>query len=227
MGFAMPVRRPHVVVHVAVSLDGATTGFAPDVGRFYELARTWREDVTLAGADTILAQEGALATAPRPGPAADRPLLAVVDGQARVREWDALRECGHWSEVIALRSFATPARGRGARVRALVAGTERVDLAAVLEALAEAQGAQVVRVDSGGALIGALLARRLVDELSLLVHPCVVGATNHRWHGSAPLWAVALEHLASERLEDGLVWLRYRVVGPDSGLGRPAQPVGS
>ena len=48
-------RRPHVVVHVAVSLDGATTGFDPDVERFYELARMWREDVTLVGADTILA----------------------------------------------------------------------------------------------------------------------------------------------------------------------------
>ena len=47
----MPARRPHVVAHVAVSLDGATTGFEPDVGRFYELARTWSEDVTLAGAD--------------------------------------------------------------------------------------------------------------------------------------------------------------------------------
>src|ERR671910_2726891 len=68
---------PHVVVHVAVSLEGATTGFDPDVGLFYELCRTWREDVTLAGADTILAQEQALAAAPRPGPPADGPLPAV------------------------------------------------------------------------------------------------------------------------------------------------------
>jgi 2,5-diamino-6-(ribosylamino)-4(3H)-pyrimidinone 5'-phosphate reductase len=80
----MATGRPHVVVHVAVSLDGATTGFDPDVGRFYELARTWREDVTLVGADTILAQQEALAAVPRPGPAPDGPLLAVVDGRARV-----------------------------------------------------------------------------------------------------------------------------------------------
>jgi riboflavin biosynthesis pyrimidine reductase len=101
-------RRPHVVVHVAVSLDGATTGFDPDVERFYELARMWREDVTLVGADTILAQEEALAAVPRPGPAADGPLLAVVDGRARVREWEALRDCGSWSGVLALRAGETP-----------------------------------------------------------------------------------------------------------------------
>ena len=80
-------RRRRVVVHVAVSLDGATTGFEADVGTFYELAATWAEDVTLTGADTILAQEAALADAPRPGPDPDGPLLVVVDSRGRVSEW--------------------------------------------------------------------------------------------------------------------------------------------
>jgi 2,5-diamino-6-(ribosylamino)-4(3H)-pyrimidinone 5'-phosphate reductase len=204
----MPPSRPHVVVHVAVSLDGATTGFEPDVGCFYALARTWREDVTLAGADTILAQEKALADAPRPGPAADGPLLAVVDGRGRIRQWDALRGCGHWSDVIALRAAATPADARDRQVREIVTGDERVDLAAALDALSESEGARVVRVDSGGALIGALLGCGLVDEVSLLVHPCLVG--NRAWHGSAPVPALALEPLASDRLDGGLAWLRYR-----------------
>ena len=39
----------YVVVHVAVSLDGATTGFQADLGRFYTLAAGFGEDVTLAG----------------------------------------------------------------------------------------------------------------------------------------------------------------------------------
>jgi 2,5-diamino-6-(ribosylamino)-4(3H)-pyrimidinone 5'-phosphate reductase len=204
---------PHVVVHVAVSLDGATTGFDPDVGRFYELARTWDEDVTLAGADTILAQEGTLSGAPRPGPAAAGPLLAVVDGRGRVREWEALRDCGHWSGVLALHARATPPRAGGERVPELVTGEERVDLGAALEALAEREGAEVVRVDSGGALIGALLLDGLVDELSLLVHPCLAEGTRERgWRGPAPAQApTLLERLACESLDHGLLWLRYRI----------------
>ena len=83
---------PHVVVHAAVSLDGATGGFEPDVAAFYELAHAFNEDVTLVGADTILAQEEALAGAPRPGPTEGAPLLAVVDGRERVSEWEALRD---------------------------------------------------------------------------------------------------------------------------------------
>ena len=126
--FADP--RPYVVVHVAVSLDGATGGFEPNVGAFYELGNAFDEDVTLVGADTILAQEEALAGAPRPGPTKDAPLLAVVDSRGRVSAWEALRDCGHWSDVVALRSAEAPegavkapreldrGRARGSRRRA-------------------------------------------------------------------------------------------------------------
>jgi 2,5-diamino-6-(ribosylamino)-4(3H)-pyrimidinone 5'-phosphate reductase len=203
----MADKRPYVVAHAAVSLDGATTGFEPDIGRFYALAGTWSEDVTLAGADTILAQEAALDTAPRPGPAADGPLLAVVDGRARVTRWDALREVGHWRDVLALSCAQTPPRV-GSPPQ-LVAGTDRVGLAEVLAELAR-RGAATVRVDSGGTLTGALLAAGLVTEVSLLVHPVLAGAAGERrWHGSAP--ACGLDLIEARPDEGGLVWLRYRV----------------
>jgi 2,5-diamino-6-(ribosylamino)-4(3H)-pyrimidinone 5'-phosphate reductase len=163
--------RPHVVVHVAISLDGSTAGFDADVGRFYALARTWNEDVTLAGADTILAQEKALSAAPRPGPTADAPLLAVVDGRGRVTQWAALRDCGHWRGVVALRAEGRPAATGEAAVTELVTPGERVDLAEALGMLADRENARVIRVDSGGTLTGALLRARLVDEITCLSIP--------------------------------------------------------
>jgi 2,5-diamino-6-(ribosylamino)-4(3H)-pyrimidinone 5'-phosphate reductase len=203
-----PRARPHVVVHVAITLDGATTGFAPAVARFYQLARTWREDVTLTGADTILAQEQALRDAPRRPASGGNPLLAVVDGAGRVRSWEALRGVGHWSGVLALHSAATPPRS-ARPVPELVTGTERVDLVEALAVLHERYGARLVRVDSGGGLTGALLERGLVDEVSLLVHPCTAGRGERVWHGGVAL--PALEPAAVDALDDGLVWLRYRV----------------
>jgi len=191
-----------------VSVDGATTGFEADVGRFYALAGTWAEDATLAGADTILAQEAALAAAPGPGPAADGPLLAVVDGRGRIPDWmwAALRDAGHWSEVLALHAEATPARAPGRDVREFVGGARRVALGPALAAL----DAGLVRVDSGGALTGALLRDGLVDELSLLVHPVLAGGAD-AWYGPEPVPGLALERIAADQLEDGLSWLRYRV----------------
>lgn len=200
--------RLHVVAHTAVSLDGATTGFEPNVARFYELAAGWHEDVTLAGADTILAQEPTLASAPRPGPAATGPLLAVVDSRSRVRQWDALRDVGHWSEVLALRARSTPPRPAHLTTSELVVGDSQVDLAAALTALGRREGVRVVRVDSGGSLTGALLSAGLIDEVSLLVHPCLAGAPS-RWYGVEPLPAQALELAATESFDDGTVWLRY------------------
>ena len=200
-----------VVAHVAVSLDGATTGFEVDVGRYYGLAQTWQEDVTLTGADTILAQEAVLAAAPRSGPALEGPILAVVDSRYRVSAWEALRECGYWRDVVALRGRADPSTAH--KVEEMVTGTDRVDMGAALAALADVHGATVVRVDSGGALIGALLRERLLDEVSLLVHPQLAGGSGGKWYGRKPPSPTTLTLIAAEPLDDGLVWLRYRVEG--------------
>jgi 2,5-diamino-6-(ribosylamino)-4(3H)-pyrimidinone 5'-phosphate reductase len=67
-------------------------------------------------------------------------------------------------------------------------------------------------VDSGGSLTGALLKAGLLDEVSLLVHPCLAGSRARAfWYGSAPYPADALELIDGETFDDGLVWLRYRI----------------
>jgi 2,5-diamino-6-(ribosylamino)-4(3H)-pyrimidinone 5'-phosphate reductase len=114
-----------------------------------------------------------------PGPATTGPLLAVVDSQSRVISWSAVRNSGFWRDVVVLRSAASPP-STGDGVRSLVHGSDRVDLAAGLEELYEHDSARLVRVDSGGALVGALLNQALVDEISLLVHPRLSNASQ-RW----------------------------------------------
>jgi 2,5-diamino-6-(ribosylamino)-4(3H)-pyrimidinone 5'-phosphate reductase len=198
--------RPHVVAQVAVSLDGMTSGFDVDLARFYALATLWQEDVTLTGADTILAQEAAVRTAPQPGPRPDGPLLAVVDSRARVRSWEGLRQLGYWSDVLALFADRTPARPPDSTIPELVTGYDRVDLVEVLDTLG-GRGARVVRVDSGGVLLGALFDLGLVDELALLVHPVVVGA-DRRWSEGHEF---GLQPVNTEVFEGGVVWLRYCV----------------
>lgn len=203
--------RPRVVAHVAVALDGATSGFPADVGAFYRLAATWHEDVTLTGADTVIAQEAALRDGPQPGPSPQGPLLAVVDSRARVRHWQALRDAGYWSGVVALRSKATP-QHPDPGVPEMTAGSARVDLATALRRLAE-RGAAVVRVDSGGVLIGALLRANLVDEVSLLVHPCLSDRTGRPWYGGSGAGRTVQLELVASSTVDQLVWLRYLVTG--------------
>ena len=198
--------RPHVVAQLAISLDGRMSVFDVDLPRFYALATLWQEDVTLIGADAILAQESEVRAAPRRGQRAAGPLLAVVDSHAQVRSWGSLRELGYWSDVLALYADQTPARAPDATTRELVTGYEEVDLGEVLEHFGR-RGARTVRIDSAGALLRACLALELVDELALLVHPVVVGA-GERWYDTARL---ALRHAGTEVFDDGVLWMRYCV----------------
>ncbi|MBE0528283.1 MAG: dihydrofolate reductase family protein, partial [Thermoleophilia bacterium] len=100
-------------------------------------------------------------------------------------------------------------------VRTLVAGGDRVDLAAVLEQLAAADGVRTVRVDAGGHLVGALLRAGLVNEVSVVIEPRLVGGESPRWlvqageAGSADVVGLMLRGV--EQFDDGALWLRYDV----------------
>src|SRR5258706_364013 len=81
----------------------------------------------------------------------------------------------------------------------------QVDLPEVLDVLA-GRGVRTVRVDSSGALLRACLALDLVDELTLLIHPVLVGGD--RWYDTQKL---ALRHVGTEVFADGVLWMRYCV----------------
>jgi 2,5-diamino-6-(ribosylamino)-4(3H)-pyrimidinone 5'-phosphate reductase len=220
---------PRVLVHVAVSADGRTGGFGVDLELYYGLAQRWKEDATLTGADTLLAAEGLPRDKPRgPGhehpidPRDKRPLLVVTDSRGRVRCWEALRHTDYWRAPLALVTRKTPRRAlehlRRQRVETLIVGADRVDLRRALERLHDRFGIQRLRVDSGGSLAGALLRAGLVHEVSLLVHPVLVGGDApasffreiERARAAEPLKA---RLLGARRITGGLLWLRYGLTG--------------
>jgi 2,5-diamino-6-(ribosylamino)-4(3H)-pyrimidinone 5'-phosphate reductase len=223
---------PRVLVHTAVSADGRTTGFDVDMGQFYGVVADWGADCMLTGADTILQApeyepDDPSAPAPEVGPS-EAHRLAVVDARGRVRNWRTLKGYTQfWRDPLALVSRATPHEYidevRRAGCDALVAGDERVDLRAALELLAAEYGVARVRVDSGGALIGALLGVGLVHEISLMVYPLLAGgADEHTFNrlvgpdgllATAPSPALAL--VGADTLAGGVVRLRYEVAAAD------------
>lgn len=218
---------PRVVLHNAVSVDGRIDGFTPDLGQFYELASRWKEDATLAGAGTILsapeppAEEDEAAFEPPPrDPGDTRPLLVVPDSRGSLRNWHQLRTWPYWRDVVALCSHSTPKSYleylRQRQVDCIVAGEDHVDLRAALEELNARYGVKLVRVDSGGTLNGVLLRAGLVDEVSVVVNPSLVGGTTPRSLFRAPdltspEGAIQLRLAHVERLEGDSVWLRYEV----------------
>ena len=221
---------PRVIVHSTVSVDGRMDWFTPDIGLYYEIAARFDEDAMLSGSNTILAMpmeeekpEEADQISERPEVDADaaRRLLVVVDSRGRVQNWQFLRKQPYWRDVVALCSSSTPQSYlrylERQHVDSIITGDERVDLRAALEELNGRYGVQAVRVDSGGILNGLLLRAGLVDEVSVLIDPSLVGGTSPRSIFTAPdltssEGVIGLRLVHFERSESDVVWLRYEVV---------------
>ena len=219
---------PTVILHNAVSLDGRIDWITPDIGVFYELASRWKEDATLAGSDTILNAPGDVPPEddrafepPQRDPGDTRPLVVIPDSRGRVRSWHFLRRQPYWRDVLALCSRATPNTYlhylKERHITYIIAGDDKVDLRAALEELNGRYKIKVVRVDSGGTLNGVLLRESLVDEVSLLVYPSLVGGTTPRSFFRATdltgsEGAIPLRLVHFEKLERDVLWLRYQVL---------------
>ena len=224
--------RPRVILFNAVSLDGYTTGFAPDQSAFYEIAGSIKEDVTLAGCDTLLAATPHESAAPpvevkQATKNPNAPILAVTDSAGRLKQWAYWQTLPIWRSHIALCTDETPQdhiadiEKLGVRVwRSNNEGSDnrQVDLNAALTMLAKEYGAKTVRLESGGRLNAAFMRAGLIDEIYLLIHPVIVGA---------PQATVFLTHLNrqgplrldlafNQRVAEELVLLKYVVTSSSS-----------
>ena len=179
---------PRVVLHNEMSVDGRMDWLSVNMELYYGLAGRWKADAMLSGSNTLLNAYPAELVAgddqapllhPERDPNDRRQLLVVVDSRGRLRNWHLLRVEPYWRDVLALCSRSTPDTYldylRERHVEYIVAGQDRVDLREALKELNARHGVQLVRVDSGGILNGVLLRAGLVDEVSVLVNPSLVG----------------------------------------------------
>jgi 2,5-diamino-6-(ribosylamino)-4(3H)-pyrimidinone 5'-phosphate reductase len=218
--------RPVVVVHNSVSADGATTGFLPHLGQHYNVVSELGTQARLVGSVTMKSglDHASAPPAADPGPDADRPPTGrddlpwwfVVDShgllQGRLHE---LRAFPGLRDVVVLVSATTPdeyvAYLSERRYQYFRAGAEHVMLAEALPWIGDTFAVNRIVVDSGPILTRIMFDHDLVDELSLLVHPTVIGDAGRRVLEGAQR-KHRLDLLSVQRLEYGVVHLHYRVV---------------
>ncbi len=218
----------HVVVNAAQSVDGKLATRRREQLRISGPEDFDRVDRVRAAADAVLVGVGTVL--------ADDPHLTLDEADRRVNRLKTGRS-GHPARVVVdstgrtptdarilddaattylLVSEATPTNRRealsAAGAEVLVAGAERVDLAAGFDTLAD-HGIDRLMVEGGGEVIFSCFAADLVDELHVYVGSLVIGG------GDAPTLADGegftdafpdLELTDAERLDDGIV-LSYTV----------------
>jgi len=226
-GFLARLERgaPWLRVKVAASLDGCTA-LADGESKWITSAHAradvqqWRARACaiLSGADTVLVDDPALTvrvdsraqTCDESASDLAQPLRVVIDGRLRVpataRTFSLPGACLVACTEAADRGREQALIAHGVEVLRLPAQDNRIDLGALLQALA-AREINEIHTEAGPRLVGALLSAGLVDEIIWYTAPLLLGA------GAQP--AAALGPFASmqERLEFSLHELTQ--IGPD------------
>jgi 2,5-diamino-6-(ribosylamino)-4(3H)-pyrimidinone 5'-phosphate reductase len=174
-----------------ISLDGALKDFEIDLGLHYQIAGRYKADAHLIGSETartgiemysddVPREEAADFAKPAISPEDDRPYWAVIDTRGiLVNLLHSFRRSGFGKDVIVFIAENTPDAYREYLEKRhydfYVTGENRVDLRKTLEILAENYGAKTVLIDAGATLNSILLENKLIDEISILISPVLIG----------------------------------------------------
>jgi 2,5-diamino-6-(ribosylamino)-4(3H)-pyrimidinone 5'-phosphate reductase len=217
-----------VIMHNSVSLDGSFTDFEVNTGLHYQIASRYKADANLIGSNTIamgieiyggeIPPENK-ADYNKPDRDAALPYWIIVDTKGVTKGMlHTCRSFEYCRDVIVLISQQTNKDYikylKERDYDYLFCGEERIDFNKALGILNTNYGIEKVLVDSGPALNSVLLSEGLIDEISLLISPTIVGKKSNVLLSKLNLRKqnVNLELSSCDGLESGLVLLRYKVL---------------
>jgi 2,5-diamino-6-(ribosylamino)-4(3H)-pyrimidinone 5'-phosphate reductase len=218
---------PKVIVFNTISVDGSIKDFELDIGLHYEIADKIKADAHLIGSETaktgiemfmqkVPAEEKADFSKPLIKPEETKPFWVIADGKGKLKGMlHVYRRSCYCKDVIVIVSEKTPedyiSYLKDRNYNIVTAGEEQIDFHVALDRLAMYYNIRTILTDSGGGLNSVLLKEGLVDEVSLLISPVVVGkaATNlFRCLENK----VNLELIRSERVKGNHMLVLYRVL---------------
>jgi 2,5-diamino-6-(ribosylamino)-4(3H)-pyrimidinone 5'-phosphate reductase len=216
--------KPEIIIHNSISLDGSLTGFMPDMDRHYSIAGSYNPDVHLIGADTIISgneifgegiPEESNSDFQQPQRDETLPWWVIVDSRGRLKGMlHTCRRFEYCRDVIILISKSTPSdyitHLRKRNYRYIVAGDDKVDIKFGIGLLSETFNIKRILTDTGRVLGNILINLKLVDEISLLIHPVIVGENCYPVLSDVKA-TLNLKQKKSENYENGCTWLAFKV----------------
>jgi 2,5-diamino-6-(ribosylamino)-4(3H)-pyrimidinone 5'-phosphate reductase len=215
---------PKIIIHNSISLDGSLTNFEPNMSLHYQIAGNYKPDAHLIGSNTAktgvtLYGNGVPQEEKRDFEKAKRdknlPYWVMIDSKGTLK--GLLHICRRFEfsrDIIVLLSEETPKEYikylKERNYDYHVTGKTHVDLKVALELLFTQYGVKSILTDTGCVLSSLLLDQGLVSEISLLIHPFIVGKNAY------PIFSdvnrtLNLKLLKEKSFEKGYIWLVYKV----------------
>lgn len=224
---ALTVERllPKVIIHNSVSIDGSLTNFEPNMELHYQIAGSYRPDVHLVGSNTVKAGielyggEVCLEEEKdfeKPVRAKSLPYWVIPDTNGVLKGLlHTCRDFEFCKDVIVLISEKTSQNYveylQERNYDHHVVGKEKIDLRKALNLLSAKYKVRKVLADTGRILGNLLLNQGFASELSILIHPVVVGAKAYNIFGDVTK-VLNLKLQTKEILKKKYVWLVYKII---------------
>lgn len=215
---------PKVIIHNSLSIDSSLTNFEPNMDLHYQIAGNYKPEAHLIGSNTAkigvtLFCDGIPKEEKedfqKPQRCNTLPYWVMIDTKGALKGILHIARRFEFSrDVIVLISEKTPKEYvqylKERNYDYCIAGKDHVDLKTALEILAKDYAVKTVLTDTGRILNNLLLNEGLVSEISLLIHPLIVGKNAY------PLFSEVNKTLnltlqKKETFDNGFVWLVYKV----------------
>ncbi|MEL1254134.1 dihydrofolate reductase family protein [Flavobacterium sp. DGU38] len=231
--------KPKIICHMMSSVDGRlfperyTLPFDGKdlfdvVGRYFEVSYKLNGDAVIMGRSTLqkyfisgIFENKNYTAAINPitfiGDRSSEKNMIVIDSSGKTSYKD---KNGVEDNIIAVLSekvsdqYLSHLQKHG--VSYVFAGEKGDDIAKAMEVLAAEFGLKNIILEGGGIINGIFLKAGLIDELSLMIYPGIDGLSGTPSifeyignEGEKPAHGQSLEHISTELLPDGIVWIRY------------------
>ncbi|NHJ87249.1 MAG: 5-amino-6-(5-phosphoribosylamino)uracil reductase [Asgard group archaeon] len=208
-----------VIMHNSVSLDMSMKYLNVDLKTHYSIVEKFKPDIYLFGSSTALEA----INDPRPEtpddfikPVKKGPYWAIVDSKGRLENLlHNFRQSNLVGNLIILISDKTPKVYidylKKRDYYFLITGKDFVDYKEAFKLLEIMYNAKTIVVDSGGKLNHYLIKNNLVDEISLVITPEILGKDNCINLFREVNNQVRLELLQYKKVNDYL-WVTYKII---------------
>ena len=214
---------PKVILHNSISLDGSLINFNVNMELHYQIAGKYKPNAHLIGSNTIKTGVELYGNSPpeekkdfiKPDRNEKLPYWIIVDTKGILKGLlHEVRRFEFCKDVIILISKKTPEEyTKYLKERDYyfhILGKDHINLKKSLAFLHDNYEINTILTDCGKILGNLLLNQGLIDEISLLIHPIIVGDKSYYIFGEIKE-QIKLKLIRKEVLDKDYFWLVYKI----------------